>query len=102
MNKYFLLIIGIILISNFIPSFTIGHSYHYKTLDGEFSYTVIANKGDDLTAMENQFKTFKKKNQADALYLCRTFRKPIWKFWKWRDYLFNPIWDYPYCEKIHD
>jgi hypothetical protein len=56
----------------------------------------MPSKGGSLNAMERDFENYKNEMGGQDLVLYRGFKKKFWKFWKWRDYLFNPVWNYPY------
>ncbi|MEM9917300.1 MAG: hypothetical protein AAF990_04350 [Bacteroidota bacterium] len=101
--KYLLLSLCIIVVlSNFIPYIGI-RTFHFQTANNEFDGVVIPAKGAPLESMENRFNNFKKRNpQHKDLQLYRTFEKPLWKFWDWGEYIFDPIWWYPYMEKHND
>lgn len=97
MKKIPLVILFVILISNFIPTLEI-EVYYFQTAKKEFNHLLVPAKGGSIQAMENSFKRYKKEHpEHENLMLCGTFKKQYWKFWKWRDYLFNPVWGYPNC-----
>ena len=97
--KYFFFFILMIVASNFIPR--IGFEvFHFQTEYKEFEGLVTPAKGASLKSLEVVFEDFKSSHpQHKDLSLCRTFKKPCWKFWIWGAYLFNPVWKYPYCER---
>lgn len=91
-------IILIIIISNFIPHLGI-QVFHFQTPNKEYQFSYVPAKGHEIHSMEDSFRKFKKSStEYQDLKLYRTFEKKPYKFWYWKDYLFAPEWQYPYCE----
>lgn len=99
MKKIGLFIILVIIASNFIPTMSI-EVFHYQTKNNEFQDAVVPSKGRSYEGIITRFDVFKEDNpQHKDLVLYRTFERPLWKFWKWKEYLLNPIWKHPFYLK---
>lgn len=96
MKKYFVFILLLFIISNFLPRFTIGKKFRFSTKNSEFVYDVIPSKGRTLETMERNFQEFIKDNpQSSDTIIFRTFEKNHLEFWNYIEYLIDPKWDYP-------
>lgn len=73
-------------------------TYHYTTSNGSFEFREVTGKGRDLQMLERQFEYYREQNPeiGNNAKVYRTFTVNILKFWKWREYLTHPRWDYPY------
>lgn len=94
------IIVLLIFISNlsFVnPIFNgIMNSYEFRTMNNEFSFIVIKEKGRDLPMMNNQFNSFLKENlETKDTILFRNFKKEPLKFWNWNSYFTDEKYKYP-------
>lgn len=106
MKKYVLIlvcIVGIIAVSNtphakvFVYEGLFVH-YHFQTKSGEFETVLISNKQRD-SIVKKRFERFKANNpEFNQLVLYRTFKKNCWKFWKWSEFQYREIYEFPYLE----
>jgi hypothetical protein len=97
--KLSLFFLVVIIISNILPSISIGKGYKYTTINSEFTYVCVKGKGPTLSNMHDRFQEFKEKNQEyESLILYRTFKMDLFKFWLWSEYLFSGYYKYPYIE----
>ena len=99
---FMFLIVGLIIISNFATSvsmgFTIGKIYQFESPNSDFSFGVVPSKGRDLAMMEQRIKAYQEEHPVTKeVIICRTFKKNYLKFWMWGEYLFRAEWQYPYC-----
>ena len=102
MKKLVILIVVLVLASNFMSFPLVGKAYSFETIKCEFSYRIVPSKGTTLKHLEQKFQDFKlnSKEHSNAT-LYRTFKIEAWKFWLWRNYFTDKKWDYPYkkpCE----
>lgn len=74
----------------------IMNSYEYRTINNEFSFIVIEEKGRDIPMMKNQFNSFLIENlYTKDTILFRTFKKEPLKFWNWNSYFTDKKYKYP-------
>lgn len=50
---------------------------------------------DEASALEEKFDYYRQFYPNDSV-LYRNFSIKFWKFWRWREYVSSPLYDYPY------
>ncbi|MEM6317130.1 MAG: hypothetical protein AAF960_05630 [Bacteroidota bacterium] len=95
-----LLFFFLLISSNYYHSITIK-SYNFCSSNGEFTYTLLPNKGRNEHMMKMAFDQWKKENkQRGEQALFRGFEKEYAKFWKWYEYATSTYYQYP-CKKCN-
>lgn len=78
------------------------YTYIYESTDHGFITFEMPAKGRDLEGVENAFEEYKKYIGRSDIELRRTFKKDWSRFLRWKDYLTNRRWDYPYMEQTRE
>lgn len=95
--------IGFVLIlvtSNVYDYFKIGISYDYSTANGNFTHRCRPSKGSTVARMEERLELYKfeKGRSLNDTILYRTSKKNWTHIGKWRSYIWDDVWQYPYLE----
>ena len=70
--------------------------YNYGSLNSEFTYDCIPQKGRDLNRMFSALNAYDQAN-GTRTEICRKFPKNYLKFWLWLEYTVNPYYKFPKC-----
>ncbi|MHA7056061.1 hypothetical protein ACWGOQ_0002505 [Aquimarina sp. M1] len=104
--KRIVLILSIIMVSNYCSSFInvltegLFKTYYYESESGRFQFTAMPSKGRDTNVMKRQYDKFIEKNNIKKEKIYRTFKMDFFKFWNWYNYLTSDPYKFPYRKRI--